>query len=255
MRQFKIWVMGLTGVPFGNRIFLIMSLSMSLSPIAQKAHDIAYATFRVAGLIRKTDLRAEIEKAGIALIAHYEEVADPLLPFTTPNVIEKLERLVAFAESIGEMKPVNASVLKRELKNLQTAIDFHINTFKGSPLAKNGQASGNQQDIDISSMFPSGNTQGVSSRVPEKTPFDRSEEIPSNSEISVRQTAILRNIRENQFCRLRNIVDAMPNISERTIRNDIQTLIERGLVRRVGGGGPNSYFETMELTLRDNARV
>ena len=124
---------------------------MSLTPISQKAHDIAHATFRVATLVRNNQLRSELENAGIGLVARYEDAS-----------IEKLERLVSFAESIGEMKPVNASVLKKELNNLQTAIDFHANTFKGSPILPNG----NIQDIDISSMFPA--SQAVAEQVHHK---------------------------------------------------------------------------------------
>ena len=257
-------------------------------PISQKAHDISFATFRVATLIKNKTLKGEIEAAAVELVARYEEVANPLLPFTTASVVEQLERLVSLAESIGEMKSVNALVLKRELGNLQTAIDFHANTYKGDP-------NGSGNDIDISKMFllsgntidslkvrashhsknqsaangtkqsdlPASNQPVSNSKIP-KTPtqivVDGSETesdkniSSSGNGISIRQTAILRHIRETQFCRLRNIVDAMPNISERTIRNDIQGLIEQDLVRRVGGGGPNSYFETMELSLSDRAR-
>ena len=231
---------------------------MSLSPISQKAHDISFAAFRVAALIKNPKLRSEIESAAVDLVSHYEEIADTSLPFTTPNVVDKLLRLITLAESISEMKPINASVLKRELGNLQTAIDFHINTFKGQP-------SGN--DIDISNMFPastlpSGNGKkdnkashqviGNSKSFLEASKEERSRvstDSPSDTEISIRQTAILRNIRETQLRRLSNIMEAMPNVSERTIRNDIQGLIDRGLIRRVGGGGPHSYFETMELSL------
>ncbi len=229
---------------------------MSLSPISQKAHDISFATFRVAALIKNSKLRGEIESSAVELVSHYEELADPSLPFTTPNVVDKLERLISLAESIGEMKAVNASVLKRELGNLQTAVDFHINTFKGHPNGTN--------EIDISSMFPSST---LTSGKPKNSKFSSSGNKPqpeseatnyelpttNSQEPTVRQMAILRNIRETEFCRLRNIVEAMPNISERTIRNDIQGLIEKGLVRRVGGGGPNSYFQTMELALSDRS--
>lgn len=233
---------------------------MSLTPIGQKAHDIAHASFRVAALIKNVELKGSIESAAVALVAGYETIGNPLLPFTTPNVVEKLECLVTLAESIGEIKPVNAAVLKRELGNLQTAIDFHMNTFKGNP-------NGNENNVDITSMFApaikdvkierlknlksEGATRnaGFVSQLPKNeiaSPAlrDRNDSNNGDDGISVRQMAILRQIRENQFCRLRNIVDAMPNISERTIRNDIQALIGNGHVRRIGGGGPNSYFET-----------
>lgn len=243
---------------------------MSLSPISQKAHDISFAVFRVATLIKNSKLRSEIEFAAVDLISHFEQIADSSLPFTTPNVVDKLLRLVSFAESIGEMKAINASVLKRELGNLQTAIDFHLNTYKGEPSGLSGKDKDN--DIDISNMFPASTLssgkdkasgKGLTTVVGDKVSpqsMQRGETLVDQpiedfgSDISIRQTAILRNIREIEFCRLRNIMEAMPNVSERTIRNDIQGLIDRNLVRRVGGGGPNSYFETLELsTIVDKA--
>lgn len=253
---------------------------MSLTPISQKAHDISFATFRCATLFKNPKLRAEIESAAVDLVAHLTDVASAIensvkIENSKLNIdpIERLESLVSLAESIGEMKAVNASVLKRELGNLQTAIDFHINTFKGHP----GDLSG-KEDIDISSMFPSsaltsGNpaSKNRNSDIKNSLEIRNSKFVPNgnnpgtdeslnpkpqslvtDSEPTVRQMAILRNIREIEFCRLRNIVEAMPNISERTIRNDIQGLIEKGLVRRVGGGGPNSYFQTMELALSNS---
>jgi len=34
----------------------------------------------------------------------------------------------------------------------------------------------------------------------------------------------------------------LPNISERTIRYDLQTLLEQGLVERVGNAGPSVFY-------------
>ena len=231
-----------------------------MSPISQKSHDISYATFRVATLVRNKKLRAELEIAAIDLVSKYEEAFDKESLLYIPNVVDKLERLIMFAESIGEIKAINASVLKRELNNLQTAIDFHANTFKGNP---NGN-----QDLYISSMFSAnGNTMeenkfhqqakrsnnpnaSGSFNISNVSNISNDSNVSKNSnEISVRQMAILRLIKETEFCRLRNITEAMPNISERTVRNEIQSLIDKNLVRRMGGGGPHSYFEVLELSI------
>ena len=214
---------------------------MSLTPISQKAHDISFAVFRVATLVKSHKLRKELEDSAIDLVSKYEEVFDRRSQFYIPNIVDRLERLVMLAESVGEMKSVNAVVLKRELNNLQTAITAHTTQSDSLETAK--------PDVDISSMFPlNGNTIGNDS----SGESGSQSPIGNSSEITVRQMAIMRCIREPQFCRLRNVMEAMPNVSERTIRNDIQGLIEKDMVRRIGGGGPSSYFESMELGIRQS---
>ena len=47
---------------------------------------------------------------------------------------------------------------------------------------------------------------------------------------------------EQGGCRLKEIQDALPDVSERTVRYDIQSLIEQGIVERIGNGGPATYY-------------
>jgi len=241
-----------------------------MTPLSQKAHDISFAVFRVATLVKNTKLRRELEDAATDLVARYEDAANPSIAYHVANPIDRLDRLVAIAESTKEMKPVNSEVLRRELNNLQTAMD----------IAAGGQANGNPTtfedlklktfkngDLDISDMFPvSGNT--VSKKETDKfssSNFSRPSGIPQDTgqfssketevestpnRLTVRQEEILAIIRETQFCRLRNIMDKMPSVSERTIRNDIQDLIAKGLVQRIGAGGPASYFQTQEIMVK-----
>lgn len=53
-----------------------------------------------------------------------------------------------------------------------------------------------------------------------------------------RQIAILDKIRQSGNCKLREIQEVLPDCSERTIRYDLEELIERNLVERIGAGGP-----------------
>jgi hypothetical protein len=61
-----------------------------------------------------------------------------------------------------------------------------------------------------------------------------------------RQELIVSLIKRKGDCHLKDITSAMPSISERTIRYDLQKLIEIGRVERIGGGGPFSYFRVKE---------
>lgn len=223
-----------------------------MTPLSQKAHDISFAVFRVATLIKNNKLRRELEDAATDLIARYEDAANPSIKYHVADPIDRLDRLVAIAESTKEMKTVNSQVLRRELNNLQTA----IGAVSSGSSDDGVHANGNIEDINIEDMFPSventedaigASVQGLGASESKLNPK------PYNTlthTISDRQTAILAAIRGIQFCRLRNIMDKMPQISERTIRNDIQMLISTGLVQRIGGGGPASYFQTMEVMAR-----
>src|SRR3989344_6199046 len=110
-----------------------------MNSLSQKAHDISFAVFRVATLIRNRKLRTELEDAAVELVARYEEVANPALSHSA-TVIDILERLIYLAESIKEMKEVNATVLRRELDGFQSAIIRQLAKTK-------------RQDIDLSEEF------------------------------------------------------------------------------------------------------
>jgi len=59
----------------------------------------------------------------------------------------------------------------------------------------------------------------------------------------MRQIAILDKIRQSGNCRLKDIQEVLPDTSERTIRYDLEDLMERRLIERVGSGGPAIYYK------------
>jgi len=62
----------------------------------------------------------------------------------------------------------------------------------------------------------------------------------------IRQSTILDKIQEGGHFRLKDIHKLMPDLSERTLRYDLQRLVEDGFVERVGSGGPGSYYRAKE---------
>lgn len=67
-------------------------------------------------------------------------------------------------------------------------------------------------------------------------------DILSGNSAMIRQSAILGKIRQSSYCRLKDIQDLIPNSSERTLRYDLQKLIDQGSIERVGSGGPSSFY-------------
>ena len=64
-----------------------------------------------------------------------------------------------------------------------------------------------------------------------------------------RQIAILDRIRQSGNCKLRDIQEILPDCSERTIRYDLEELIERNLIERIGAGGPAVSYRIRQSSI------
>jgi predicted MarR family transcription regulator len=64
----------------------------------------------------------------------------------------------------------------------------------------------------------------------------------SANDSAIRQKTILERIRQSGNCRLKDIQEVLPDTSERTIRYDIQALLEQGVVERIGNAGPSVFY-------------
>lgn len=61
---------------------------------------------------------------------------------------------------------------------------------------------------------------------------------------AIRQSEIFEKMRQlpDQKMQLKDIIAAFPDVSERTIRYDLQRLCSQGLLERVGPGGPGTHY-------------
>lgn len=59
---------------------------------------------------------------------------------------------------------------------------------------------------------------------------------------SDRQARIVAVIRQNPNVRMRDLLAALPGVSERTIRYDIERLVATGVIEREGVGGPATWY-------------
>ncbi len=76
---------------------------------------------------------------------------------------------------------------------------------------------------------------------------DRSGLSAQAGNVKERHDRIAGFIRQSGNCRLKDIHDALPDSSERTIRYDLQALMEEGVVERIGGGGPSTYYRLRQI--------
>lgn len=57
-----------------------------------------------------------------------------------------------------------------------------------------------------------------------------------------RRGIIIEILQKRPLCHIKDIIDVLPHISKRTLRYDIQKMVDGRVVERVGHGGPNSFF-------------
>ena len=48
-------------------------------------------------------------------------------------------------------------------------------------------------------------------------------------------------------CRMRDLQESFTGVSERTIRYDLEKLIEMGLIERAGQSGPSTFYRVKQL--------
>ncbi|MDD5486460.1 MAG: DeoR family transcriptional regulator [Dehalococcoidales bacterium] len=139
------------------------------------------------------------------------------------GAVDKLGNLIRLAEVVGEIKPVNSEVLQRELKGFNLAIAELI---------------GNAEEVNLEETFPN---KEVKENKVEGVSINK-----ENKQFGNRQSAILEFIRQlPNGCRMRDLVIKFPQVSERTLRNDLQSLTDQSLIERVGSQGPFSFFRAV----------
>ena len=111
----------------------------------------------------------------------------------------------------------------------------------------------NFADIDLSEIFsifpekiefPEGNTLNKIQRE-----IAESDSGNGNMKAEMRQSAILEKIRQIGNCRLADIQQILPEVSDRTIRYDLETLVQKRLVERLGSGGRGAYYRVAGVPL------
>lgn len=248
--------------------------------IEKKAYEIAYGLFRLSGNLNGKSLAAYMENHALSLfdsaIYGNQDAAS-----RESKIIEYYLRL---GGDIGILHQDNVAVMIAEIGKLNSAIaelpkgkvlpefvklsvskmePFEHTQGRPKPLAdiqkakeippevinKEIEVIANGEETDLSTG--SGQAPLASLRAEESEPVTNK---PQNVVAEMRQSAIMKIIRQagnpadgRAGCRMRDIIEALPNVSERTIRYDLERLSERGLVERIGQGGPSTAYRAREV--------
>jgi len=205
---------------------------------AKKGFEIAYALFRVSTVIPQGDFRSRLERSALAIL-EYSSLYDSNL---LSDSLALAGKYLHFGEEFGFVSNVHAGVIRKEIMNLSSEIAGINNPAK-------------LPDLDIAGIFTDstldyGESPEVS-EIPIADPeingtvisAEDDEEIAHGSAKSaMRQSAILEKVRQIGNCRMRDLEDLLPKVSERTLRYDLQQLVEQGLIEKVGTGGPAVFY-------------
>jgi hypothetical protein len=234
---------------------------MSAQYLKDKAREIAYALFRVSFYVKRPDLRNRLDSLAVELL---EVSAKAGVDPNAENInhalaaVSALDGLIRLGHSIYEVEPVNATILVRELDNLNSAIRQFGNLPFGEALPNIDSlfSSPKNEVYDIPAQTINLQEQGnnQTSSYPEKVDLNEFEDFEVQDSASkrsgnglntaIRQAAIINRIKSSNSsgCRLKDLLAEFPDVSERTVRYDLQRLCEQGIIERVGNGGPASYY-------------
>src|SRR3989344_5771203 len=211
----------------------------------KKAFELGYALFRAAAIAKSRSFAETLETKATALLdsvvsQDYE---------TARATIKHIEYFIRFGTDAGLLHLHNAEIIIKEGSILYAAIaglpepailqELNFDKFfSKSPL----------QDKTSVSATISAKPVKVPAK-PELQEVDESN--PAKS--AVRQSAIMDRLRQTENlpddkagCRFAELQELLPEVSERTLRYDLQSLADRGFIEKVGGK-PGFYRSKTEL--------
>ena len=214
---------------------------MSPEFLTAKAREICYALVKVAFYIKRNELRQRLEGSAFDLLQNTAEAVidaeEKILLKRVFRNIAATDALVKVGHSLYEIEPVNANVLSRELEAFNSAIRQFGNLSEEQP-------SDLASIQSLFSPFPklgfaaTANTKELISVKPQSAMAEENNEngngntstglsINGNGvNMAIRQSAVINRIKQGNGngCRLKDLLAEFPDVSERTLRYDLQRL-------------------------------
>ena len=209
--------------------------------ILTKAYEVAYALFRLAAQMQEKDFAESLRASGTAMLsaAAAEDYA------AAGRSLRVVECLVKFGGDVGMIGTPNVDVMTREIFALDAAI-AECKTVAKTDEVNVAEIFSKPEVVKRSAepaIEPAPMRMEDFRAQPQPHPQPRQ---PSNDS-AIRQSAILARIRQSGNCRMKDIQEMLPDTSERTIRYDLQTLVEQNLVERIGNAGPLVFYRASRV--------
>ncbi|MBM3256958.1 MAG: DeoR family transcriptional regulator [Candidatus Liptonbacteria bacterium] len=198
--------------------------------VAKKSYEVSYALCRVASRV-KPSISAKLEECAFSII----ESASALNIAGIRNSLNLAKNYVRIGADSNLLHKSNADLLLSEILRF----DSVLSTLE----ALNFSAKANLGGVFSSSPSPA--PEPTYKRKESSLSTEKKEESPNESErhsAGERQSAILGFVGKTGNCRMKDLMEQFPSTSERTLRYDLQGLVEQGALERVGEGGPGTFY-------------
>lgn len=230
----------------------------------KKVYEFSYAVMRIASSAKSSGTTELLEEKALflldsVLIADYGK---------TKNIIYSILTLCGFMVDAGLLHPLNREVLIKESENIDFAIQalpkknvadlpnlnlekiFSKSNFPINPVRDRSRRQASAMDTfghsvsnGIKRQFKEKNEN--QSEIADKTIADeiadRTSDEANSFKSETRQSAIINKLQTKENCRLNELQELFPDISKRTLRYDIESLISKGFVERMGSRRNSVY--------------
>ncbi len=216
-----------------------------------KSFEIGYAIVRASSQPKDT-LVSRLEENSMRLIE--EAVRNDLVGMRV--TLEVAEQLIRLGTEMGRIRASFAEVINQEIAEFK----YYIYDLEKEEVPE-------EHIADIFSAKAPRSNQEVDKRLDKNEnwkeqiiiPSEPQAEVPSelverdfqgSDRIINRQSAIAERIRQLGNCHLKGLLEFFHGISERTLRYDLQKLVEQGIIERIGNGGPGTFYriKTFEMS-------
>ena len=232
---------------------------------AKRAFEAAYAMFRVAEHAGNVDIRESLERLAVKIL----ELSATGSLKEIPALIGGVSYILRLGSTVGVIHTENEETIMRALHDLSLEVDIlnkremppvHLDDILSKEVSgdrhqvvvedihKDSGASKKEESMGLKKeTVPEYINQNSADIVPSRNPAIRQErELNSLRSSGERQAAIFQKVRQSGTCRLRDIQELLPDVSERTLRYDVEYLIGHGMIERFGSGGPATYYRPKE---------
>lgn len=196
--------------------------------ILQKALDLALAVYRLTNQIPKNEVMiGQLRKLSNELIG--DLMMDNFVKYR-----KKVELLIVYfkiSQAQNWVREVNWLILENEYKKLSLEVILFEKTDQEAQIINREKKRGflRPEQATIRSHNTIIN--------------DKIAQLASENQLSGRQQKILEEIKIKESIKMSDLIPLFKNIaSERTIRNDLQILLKRGLINRTGTHKTTVYF-------------
>ena len=233
--------------------------------IRQKAQEVAFFVLRIAIYVRRKELRERLERLSFQLIEEAQREDFEYSAKTTDTLLA----LIELGKSLYEIEPINAESAIRELKSLNSAIrqragfaDLpNIGTLFSAPQDNKEIRQAHPEGIrqahpeevrqtirqtirqDVRQNVRQNSIDSANQGIQEK-PEIKQKSDKTKEKTDLRQSGLLLRMHKtgNRQFYLKDVLAILPEVSERTIRYDLQRLCGQGLLEKVGTVGPSTYY-------------